>query len=72
MCQIVKDWVPHAYEAFEDYRLGAVSVSGRAKAVLLRRLAGEAVTQESSGMSKGEWREFVEVWGEGWMTKNLR
>lgn len=63
MCQIVKDWVPSAYEAFEDYRLGAVSVSGRAKEVLLRRLAGEAVTQETSGMSKGEWREFVEVWG---------
>ncbi|SOB93149.1 FAD-dependent thymidylate synthase [Rhodobacter maris] len=63
LCEIVKDWVPQAYEAFEDYRLGAVSVSSKAKEVLKRRLAGEAVTQETSGMSKGEWREFVEEWG---------
>ncbi|MBZ4021486.1 thymidylate synthase (FAD) [Rhodobacter sp. TJ_12] len=63
MCDIVKDWVPQAYEAFEDYRLGAVSVSSKAKEVLKRRLAGETVTQETSGMSKGEWREFVEEWG---------
>ncbi len=63
MCEIVQDWVPQAYEAFEDYRLGAVSVSAKAKEVLRRRLAGEVVTQESSGLSKGEWREFVEEWG---------
>ncbi|WP_444463165.1 FAD-dependent thymidylate synthase [Rhodobacter capsulatus] len=63
MCDIVKDWVPQAYEAFEDYRLGAVSVSAKAKEVLKRRLAGEVVTAETSGMSKGEWREFVQEWG---------
>lgn len=63
MCDIVKDWVPQAYEAFEDYRLGAVSLSAKAKEVLKRRLAGEVVTAETSGMSKGEWREFVEEWG---------
>jgi len=63
MCDIVKDWVPQAYEAFEDYRLGAVSLSAKAKDVLKRRLAGEAVTEANSGMSKGEWREFVEEWG---------
>ena len=63
MCDIVKDWVPQAYEAFEDYRLGAVSVSAKAKEVLKRRLGGEVVTAENSGMSKGEWREFVEEWG---------
>jgi thymidylate synthase (FAD) len=59
----VKDWVPLAYAAFEDYRMGGVTLSAKAIAVLKRRLAGEAVTQEGSGMSKGEWREFVEVWG---------
>ena len=59
----VKDWVPLAYAAFEDYRMGGVTLSGKAIAVLKRRLAGEAVTQEASGMSRGEWREFVEVWG---------
>ena len=63
ICDIVKDWVPLAYGAFEDYRLGAVQLSGRGAAALKRRLSGEVVTQESSGMSKGEWREFEAEWG---------
>ncbi|WP_415391677.1 FAD-dependent thymidylate synthase [Paracoccus sp. SJTW-4] len=63
MCRIVKDWVPLAYAAFEDYRLGGVSLSAKAVEVLKRRLAGEVVTAENSGMSKGEWREFEGVWG---------
>jgi thymidylate synthase (FAD) len=63
MCEIVKDWVPLAYGAFEDYRLGGVALSQKAIDVLRRRLKGEVVTQETSGMSKGEWREFEGVWG---------
>ena len=63
IARVVQDWVPLAYGAFEDYRLGGVALSGKAVAVLQRRLAGEAVTQEGSGMSKGEWREFEVVWG---------
>lgn len=59
----VRDWVPIAFAAFEDYRMGGVTLSAKAIAVLKRRLAGEAVAQEDSGMSKGEWREFTEVWG---------
>ena len=61
MCEIVKDWVPAAYGAFEDYRLGGANISDKGLACLRRMLAGEAVTQESSGMSKGEWREFEGV-----------
>ena len=61
----VKDWVPLAFSAFEDYRMGGVTLSAKAIAVLKRRLAGETVTQEDSGMSKGEWREFMEVWSNG-------
>ena len=60
---IVKDWVPFAWKAFEDFRMGGVSLSAKGVEVLKRRLAGEAVTQETSGMSKGEWREFEGVWG---------
>jgi thymidylate synthase (FAD) len=59
----VRDWVPLAYAAFEDYRMGGVNLSAKAVAVLKRRLAGEAVGYEDSGMSKGEWREFEGVWG---------
>ena len=60
---MVKDWVPAAYSAFEDYRMGGVQLSGKGVEVIRRRLAGEAVTQENSGMSKGEWREFEGVFG---------
>jgi thymidylate synthase (FAD) len=63
ICAVVKDWVPHAWSAFEDYRLGAVTFSGKGMAVLRRMLAGEMVTQEESGMSKGEWREFMGALG---------
>lgn len=59
----VRDWVPIAFGAFEDYRMGGVTLSAKAIAVLKRRLAGETVGQEDSGMSKGEWREFAEIWG---------
>ncbi len=59
----VRDWVPLAYAAFEDYRMGGVTLSSKAIDVLKRRLKGEVVTQETSGMSKGEWREFEGVWG---------
>ena len=58
ICRLVKDWVPYAYAAFEDYRLGGATLSGKALECVRRMLAGEEVTQETSGMSKGEWREF--------------
>ncbi|MEO1551942.1 MAG: FAD-dependent thymidylate synthase [Pseudomonadota bacterium] len=64
MCDIVKDWVPAAYGAFEDYRLGGAHLSGRGVEAVKKMLAGEEVTQESSGMSKGEWREFMGVVGD--------
>jgi thymidylate synthase (FAD) len=63
IAQCVKDWVPLAYAAFEDYRMGGVTLSSKAIDVLKRRLKGEVVSQETSGMSKGEWREFEAVWG---------
>jgi thymidylate synthase (FAD) len=63
MAKLVADWVPLAYAAFEDYRLGGLTLSSKAIDCLKRMLKGEEVTQETSGMSKGEWREFEEVWG---------
>jgi thymidylate synthase (FAD) len=59
----VKDWVPLAFGAFEDYRMGGATLSAKAISVLKRQLKGETVTQEDSGMSKGEWREFCDIWG---------
>ena len=61
ICEMVKDWVPAAYGAFEDYRMGGANLSAAALDCVRRMLKGEDVTQESSGMSKGEWREFMGV-----------
>ena len=61
ICRIVADWVPLAYRAFEDYRLGGATLSARALDCVRRMLAGEDVTAENSGMSKGEWREFQAI-----------
>jgi len=57
------DWVPLAYAAFEDYRMGGVTLSSKAIEVVKRMLKGEDVTRETSGMSAGEWREFMGVIG---------
>lgn len=61
ICEIVADWVPFAYAAFEDYRMGGATLSGKSMDCIRRMLKGEEVSQETSGMSKGEWREFQAV-----------
>ena len=61
---VVADWVPLAWQAYRDHREGAVQVSRLGVECLRRMLKGEAVTFETSGMSKGEWREFWGEWGE--------
>jgi thymidylate synthase (FAD) len=63
ICKVVADWVPAAYGAFEDYRMGGANLSGKALECVRKMLKGEEVTQETSGMSKGEWREFMEAVG---------
>ncbi|MFU8883645.1 MAG: FAD-dependent thymidylate synthase [Rhodobacterales bacterium] len=60
ICKVVADWVPYAYKAFEDYRMGGATLSATALDCVRRMLKGEDVTQETSGMSKGEWREFMQ------------
>ena len=64
ICRLVADWVPAAYGAFEDYRMGGATLSSKAIDCVRRTLKGEQVTQETSGMSKGEWREFEGVLSE--------
>jgi len=59
MLNIVKEWVPFAYEAFMEYRVNSVSFSGNAIKAIKAMLKGEQVTVENSGMSKREWTEFL-------------
>lgn len=59
IADIVRAWVPLAWEAFEDYRLGARTFSRQELAVLRRLLRGEAVADaEAAGLSEREWREL--------------
>ncbi len=63
MLGTVQRWVPQAYEAFVDYELHGVKLSGKALAAVKRMLGGETVTQEASGLSKREWTELMAALG---------
>lgn len=61
MLAMTRAWVPASCRAFEEYRLGAAQFSATMLAVLRRMLAGEAVAQDESGLSKREWSEMMAV-----------
>lgn len=61
MLKTVEAWVPMAFRAFRDYRMGAVTLSAQMLSVLRRMLAGETVDQKESGLSKREWEEFLMI-----------
>jgi thymidylate synthase (FAD) len=57
MMEIMKLWVPHTYDAFMDYKINAKNFSGKMFELLKRKLAGEEITFENSGLGKREWEE---------------
>jgi thymidylate synthase (FAD) len=59
----LRDWVPAAFAAFQDYRLGAATFSAKMLAALRRMLAGEAVEARESGLSTREWAEMMHALG---------
>jgi thymidylate synthase (FAD) len=63
MLETVAAWVPAAFAAFKDYRLGAVTLSAQMLDTVKRLLAGEAVDQKASGLSKREWVELMATLG---------
>lgn len=60
MAQIVKDVVPWTWEAFEEFRLNALTFSASEKAVLAMLLQGKAVELPDSLQKGGRRREFEE------------
>lgn len=58
LLDVLKRWVPLAYDAFLDYRKDGAELSGKALAVLRRMLKGEQVDQAESGLSPREWRDL--------------
>jgi thymidylate synthase (FAD) len=63
MLDVMRRWVPLCHEAFLQHRLHAVTLSAAALAAVKRMIAGEKLTQESSGIGQREWREFVAALG---------
>ena len=58
LCEILAQWVPLTWEAFQDYQLNSINLSELAVKALRSHFKGEDISQETSGMSKGEWEEF--------------
>ena len=63
MLKMVEKWVPITYKAFMDYRMGGADISAKGMDVIKKMIDGEEINQESSGMSKGEWRELMGTLG---------
>ena len=61
MLDIVKNWVPYSYEAFEEHKMYATSISRKGMEVIRRLIAGDDVRLEESGMSKREWDELMVI-----------
>jgi len=61
MLDITKQWVPHCYEAFIKYRMSGKELSGPAVEVLKKKLRGENINQEESGISAREWDDLVKI-----------
>lgn len=59
MIDLLKKWCPLAHDAFMEYRVGATHLSKTGLDVVRRMIGGEAVTQETSGLTKREWSELV-------------
>src|SRR5262249_52010066 len=64
MLETLKRWTPLTYAAYQEYRAGAAHISASGLATIKRMLKGEKVTQETSGLSKREWGELMDVLGQ--------
>ena len=63
MADMVKDIVPLAYEAFEDYTLNSLSFSGLETKIIKKMMTNDLPSDEElklNGLSIGEIREFKE------------
>ena len=57
--KIVKKWVPHTYSAFKEFQLESYNLSKTAIEVIKKKLKGQKITYEKSGLSKREWAELT-------------
>lgn len=60
IAEIVKLWVPYAYEAFEDYRMNGTQLSFQEKNIIMQILKGDGIDRNAINLSDREWKEFLE------------
>ena len=58
--ELTRMWVPLAWEAYDDYQKRGAFFSAQEVVLLKRMVSGGSVDEEDSGLSKREWREFME------------
>ena len=63
MIDSLKRWVPITFDAFMDYRVGGMELSGKGKAVIQKMMKGQKCDFENSNLSKREWNELMESFG---------
>jgi thymidylate synthase (FAD) len=59
LLDVVRRWVPLAFEAFEDYRRNGLELSAQAVQAVRRALRGEPVDMAVAGLGRREWDELL-------------
>ena len=63
MVDTLKKWAPITFDAFMDYRVGGMEISGNGKLIIQKMMKGENCDYENSNLSKREWNELMESFG---------
>ena len=63
MLDVVKAWVPFAFDAFAEHRMNGSNVSKKGMEIIRQMINGKSVSQEDSGISKREWSELMTLLG---------
>ena len=63
LLNIVKKWVPLAYDAFSRYRVGGAHLTDEGLDVVRRIIAGASIDPSKLAMSPREWRELKTILG---------
>ncbi|WP_264731572.1 FAD-dependent thymidylate synthase [Wolbachia endosymbiont (group A) of Sphaerophoria taeniata] len=61
MLDIMKKWVPLAYNAFVEYCLESACISRTGLEIIRKLIKGENVTREESNIGKREWDELMSI-----------
>jgi thymidylate synthase (FAD) len=62
---VVRIWVPSAYEAFEEYRYGSVTLSRTEVSILRDLLVGKGISKLRAELTKRDWEKLAKIFGLG-------